>query len=44
MVSGLEIPEEIRQLIDAVVHHEEAARELLPTVARLCQVRGFMVA
>jgi CheY-like chemotaxis protein len=37
MVSGSEIPEESRQLVDAVIHKEEAARELLPTVARLCQ-------
>ena len=37
MMSGLEIPEEIHPLVDAVVHQEEAARELLPTVARRCQ-------
>jgi CheY-like chemotaxis protein len=37
MVSGSEIPEETRQLVDAVVPKEEATRQLLPTVARLCQ-------
>lgn len=36
MVSGSEIPEETRRLVDAVVPKEEANRELLPTVARLC--------
>jgi len=37
MVSGSEIPEETRELVDAVVHKEEAMRELLPAVARVCQ-------
>jgi CheY-like chemotaxis protein len=36
-VSGSEIPEEIRQLVDAVVTRKKTARELLPTVARLCR-------
>ena len=36
MVSGSEIPEETRQLVDAVVPKEEANRELVSTVARLC--------
>ena len=36
MFSGGEVPEETRQLVDAVVHKTEAHRELLPTVARLC--------
>jgi len=36
MVSGSEIPEETRRLVDAVVPKDEASRELLPTVARLC--------
>jgi CheY-like chemotaxis protein len=36
MVSGSEIPEETRRLVDAVVPKDEAKRELLPTVARLC--------
>ena len=35
MVSGSEIPEETRSLVDAVVPKDEANRELLPTVARL---------
>jgi len=30
------IPEETRQLVDAVVPKDEAIRELLPTVIRLC--------
>ena len=37
MVSGSEIPEETRRLVDAVVPKEEATRQLLPTVARLCE-------
>jgi len=36
MFSGGEIPEETRQLVDAVVPKTEARRELLPTIARLC--------
>ena len=36
MVSGSEIPEETRRLVDAVVPKDEANRELLRTVARLC--------
>jgi CheY-like chemotaxis protein len=36
MVSGGDIPEETRRLVDAVVSKEEAARELLPTVSRVC--------
>jgi CheY-like chemotaxis protein len=36
MISGSEIPEETRQLVDAVVPKAEANRELLPTVTRLC--------
>jgi len=36
MLSGSEIPEETRQLVDAVVPKTEAIRELLPTVTRLC--------
>jgi|HubBroStandDraft_5_1064220.scaffolds.fasta_scaffold384617_2 CheY-like chemotaxis protein len=36
MVSGSEIPEETRRLVDAVVSKDEAARELLPTVSRVC--------
>jgi CheY-like chemotaxis protein len=44
-VSGSEIPEEIRQLVDAVVPKEKAARELLPTVrAAVSGVSRFMVA
>ena len=35
MVSGSEIPEETRRLVDAVVPKGEANRELLPTVTRL---------
>lgn len=37
MVSGSEIPEETRRLVDAVVPKEEAARELLPAVSRVCE-------
>jgi len=37
MVSGSEIPEETRRLVDAVVPKEEANRQLLPTVVRLCE-------
>ena len=36
MFSGAEVPEETRQLVDAVVHKAEAHKELLPTVTRLC--------
>jgi CheY-like chemotaxis protein len=37
MFSGEEmIPEETRKLVDAVVTKNEAIRELLPTVTRLC--------
>jgi CheY-like chemotaxis protein len=36
MISGSEIPEETRQLVDAVIPKAEANRELLPTVTRLC--------
>jgi CheY-like chemotaxis protein len=36
MLSGSEIPEETRQLVDAVVPKTDAPRELLPTVTRLC--------
>jgi|ERR1035437_2493878 CheY-like chemotaxis protein len=36
MVSGSEIPEETRRLVDAVVPKDEVKRELLPTVTRLC--------
>jgi len=37
MVSSEEmIPEETRKLVDAVVTKNEAVRELLPTVTRLC--------
>ena len=37
MFSGSEIPEETRQLVDAVVHKAEVPSELLPTVTRLCE-------
>jgi len=37
MVSGGEIPPETRRLVDAVVSKDEAARELLPTVSRVCE-------
>ena len=36
MFSGSEIPEETRQLVDAVVPKAEAPNTLLPTVTRLC--------
>jgi CheY-like chemotaxis protein len=36
MFSGSEIPEETRQLVDAVVAKTEATNALLPTVTRLC--------
>ncbi len=36
MVSGGEIPEETSRLVDAVVPKDEAGRQLLPTVDRLC--------
>jgi CheY-like chemotaxis protein len=36
MVSGSDIPEETRRLVDAFVPKSEASRELLPTVTRLC--------
>jgi CheY-like chemotaxis protein len=37
MFSGSEIPEETRQLVDAVVPKTDVPRELLPTVTRLCR-------
>jgi CheY-like chemotaxis protein len=37
MVSGSDIPEETRQLVDAVIPKTEAIGELLPTVAELCE-------
>lgn len=37
MFSGAEIPEETRQLVDAVVPKANAHRELLPTISRLCE-------
>jgi CheY-like chemotaxis protein len=36
MFSASEIPEETLKLTDAVVHKTDAIRELLPTVAQLC--------
>jgi CheY-like chemotaxis protein len=36
MVSGSDIPEETRRLVDAFVPKSEASRELLSTVTRLC--------
>ncbi len=36
MFSGGEIPDETRQLVDAVVPKTDAPSELLPTVTRLC--------
>jgi CheY-like chemotaxis protein len=36
MVSGSDIPEETRRLVDAVVPKDDVNRELVPTVARLC--------
>lgn len=36
MFSGGEIPEETRQLVDAVVSKSGAQKELLPTVTRIC--------
>jgi CheY-like chemotaxis protein len=36
MVSGGVVPEETTRLVDAVVPKDEASRELLPTVDRLC--------
>ncbi len=36
MVSGSEIPDETRRLVDAVVPKDDVNRELVPTVARLC--------
>jgi CheY-like chemotaxis protein len=36
MFSGSKIPEETRQLVDAVVPKAEVPNELLPTVTRLC--------
>ena len=41
MFSGSEIPEETHMLVDAVVPKTEAIRELLPTVARLCNQVGL---
>lgn len=37
MFSGSPIPEETRQLVDAVVIKAEVPNELLPTVDRLCE-------
>jgi CheY-like chemotaxis protein len=37
MVSGSDIPEETRRLVDAVVPKDDVNRELVPTVARLCE-------
>jgi CheY-like chemotaxis protein len=37
MVSGSDIPEETRQLVDAVIPKTEAIGELLPMVAELCE-------
>ncbi len=37
MFSGSDIPEETRQLVDAVVPKTESPSELLPTVSRLCE-------
>ena len=37
MFSGSDIPEETRQLVDAVVPKSDAPRELLPTITRLCE-------
>jgi CheY-like chemotaxis protein len=34
--SGSEIPQATHQLVDAVVSKDEATRQLLPTVTRLC--------
>ncbi len=36
MFSGGEVPDETRQLVDAVVPKTDARRELVPTVTRLC--------
>ena len=36
MFCGEEVPEETRKLVDAVVPKDEATRELLPTVTRIC--------
>ena len=36
MVSGSEIPDETRRLVDAVVPKDDVNRKLVPTVARLC--------
>jgi two-component system, NarL family, competent response regulator ComA len=36
MFSGSEIPPETQQLVDAVIPKQEAIRDLLPTVTRLC--------
>lgn len=37
IVSGSDIPEETRQLVDAVIPKTEAISELLTTVAELCE-------
>ncbi len=37
MVSGAAIPEETRELVDAVIPKIDAHRQLLPTVLRLCE-------
>jgi CheY-like chemotaxis protein len=36
MVSGSEVPEETTRLVDAVIAKNDASRELLPIVDRLC--------
>lgn len=36
MFSGGEVPDETRQLVDAVVPKTDARRELVPTVTQLC--------
>jgi CheY-like chemotaxis protein len=37
MFSGSDIPEETRQLVDAVVPKTDTPSELLPTITRLCE-------
>ncbi len=37
MFSGGEIPEETRQLVDAVVPKADSPSQLLPTITRLCE-------
>jgi len=36
MFSGAEIPEETRQLVDAIVHKTDARKRLVSAVTRLC--------